>query len=110
MKSLKFTLIWLVVLCVGLAGVALAADKSRLDVILERGYILVGTTGDYKPLVPPGLTPIFTPDWSISAKVLKRSLSAARIKGDLPTLMYGSVSVTCFCRESVLVMPHMAIS
>lgn len=49
MKSLKFTLIWLVILCVALAGVALAADQSRLDVILERGYILVGTTGDYKP-------------------------------------------------------------
>ena len=29
--------------------VAIAADKSRLDVILERGHILVGTTGDYKP-------------------------------------------------------------
>lgn len=32
-----------------MATVALAAEKSRLDVILERGYILIGTTGDYKP-------------------------------------------------------------
>ena len=26
-----------------------SADESRLDTILARGYILVGTTGDYKP-------------------------------------------------------------
>jgi cyclohexadienyl dehydratase len=49
MKHLKFILIWLVVLCVVLTTAALAAEKSRLDVILQRGHILVGTTGDYKP-------------------------------------------------------------
>jgi len=32
-----------------IATVALAAEKSRLDVVMERGHILVGTTGDYKP-------------------------------------------------------------
>lgn len=32
-----------------IATAALAAEKSRLDVIIERGHILVGTTGDYKP-------------------------------------------------------------
>ena len=31
------------------ASFGVAAEKSRLDVVLERGYILVGTTGDYKP-------------------------------------------------------------
>lgn len=31
------------------ASSGIAAEKSRLDVILERGHILVGTTGDYKP-------------------------------------------------------------
>ncbi len=34
-------------LCIATSVVA--ADKSRLDEILERGHILVGTTGDYKP-------------------------------------------------------------
>ncbi|MCK5070402.1 MAG: transporter substrate-binding domain-containing protein [Desulfocapsa sp.] len=32
-----------------IATVAFATEKSRLDVIMERGHILVGTTGDYKP-------------------------------------------------------------
>ena len=49
MKSLRYVLVLLVILCVCLATGAIAAEKSRLDVILERGYILVGTTGDYKP-------------------------------------------------------------
>lgn len=37
------------ILCFVVASQAIAAEASRLDVILERGYILVGTTGDYKP-------------------------------------------------------------
>ena len=32
-------------LCI--ATVSIAAEKSRLDVIVERGHILVGTTGDH---------------------------------------------------------------
>lgn len=32
-----------------IATAAFAAEKSRLDVIIERGHILIGTTGDYKP-------------------------------------------------------------
>lgn len=49
MKIFKYTLISLVILCVFLSTGVLAAEKSRMDVILERGYVLVGTTGDYKP-------------------------------------------------------------
>ena len=49
MKRFKYFFIPLVIVCVCWTAVALAAKKSRLDVILERGYILVGTTGDYKP-------------------------------------------------------------
>ncbi len=32
-----------------MATAAFAAEQSRLDVIIERGHILIGTTGDYKP-------------------------------------------------------------
>jgi cyclohexadienyl dehydratase len=49
MKSLRYILFSFLILCSFLAGRSLAAEKSRLDVILERGYILVGSTGDYKP-------------------------------------------------------------
>ncbi len=49
MKNFRYALVSLVILCVCLSTGAIAAEKSRLDVILERGYILVGTTGDYKP-------------------------------------------------------------
>ncbi|MEN8123462.1 MAG: transporter substrate-binding domain-containing protein [Bacteroidota bacterium] len=49
MKIFKYTLISFLLLCIYLSAGVLAADKCRLDVILERGYILVGTTGDYKP-------------------------------------------------------------
>jgi cyclohexadienyl dehydratase len=49
MKQLKSILVLLVILLTYSSTFALAAEKSRLDVIIERGYILVGTTGDYKP-------------------------------------------------------------
>ncbi len=31
-------------------GVRAEAAESKLDTIVERGYIMVGTTGDYKPM------------------------------------------------------------
>lgn len=37
------------IICLVMAPRAIAAETSRLDVILERGFVLVGTTGDYKP-------------------------------------------------------------
>lgn len=49
MKNLKrvgFVLLLLVM--AGVSGEA-GAEQSRLDEIISRGYILVGTTGDYKP-------------------------------------------------------------
>jgi len=49
MKQFKSILVLLVILLTYFSTSALAAEKSRLDVIIERGYILVGTTGDYKP-------------------------------------------------------------
>ena len=32
-----------------LAALLLVSAPSRLDVVLERGHILVGMTGDYRP-------------------------------------------------------------
>lgn len=52
MKKVRFVLVLLVLLVISIicfSALTLAAEKSRLDVIPERGYILVGTTGDYKP-------------------------------------------------------------
>jgi cyclohexadienyl dehydratase len=49
MKNVKRISLVLLVLWLGLVASAVGAEQSRLDVILERGYILVGTTGDYKP-------------------------------------------------------------
>ncbi len=49
MKRLKHIIVPLVILLVCLSTAAQAARKARLDIILERGYILIGTTGDYKP-------------------------------------------------------------
>ena len=49
MKKVKLIVGLSLILLVILSSLALAGEKSRLDVILERGYILVGTTGDYKP-------------------------------------------------------------
>ncbi len=49
MRRVKLVPILLVVFCLMLSGQALALEKSRLDIILERGHIRVGTTGDYKP-------------------------------------------------------------
>jgi cyclohexadienyl dehydratase len=47
-KRLAVSMLSLVLLLC-LSPSAFCAQKSRLDVILERGQILVGTTGDYKP-------------------------------------------------------------
>ncbi len=49
MKKLGIFLSVGLILLLVLSSLAFAGEKSRLDVILERGYILVGTTGDYKP-------------------------------------------------------------
>jgi cyclohexadienyl dehydratase len=49
MKNFRRILVPFVILWVFLAAGFVAAEQSRLDTILERGYILVGTTGDYKP-------------------------------------------------------------
>jgi cyclohexadienyl dehydratase len=49
MKKLLSVAVLFVVFLVCLSPSAFCAQKSRLDVILERGQILVGTTGDYKP-------------------------------------------------------------
>ncbi|GBC63023.1 cyclohexadienyl dehydratase [Desulfonema ishimotonii] len=49
MKFLKRTLISFVISSLLITASALAAEKSLLDTISERGYLLVGTTGDYKP-------------------------------------------------------------
>lgn len=47
-QAQRFIVSWLILLVLAATG-AVAAEKSRLDTILERGSILVGTTGDYKP-------------------------------------------------------------
>ena len=39
----------LAIIMILLPSIALGQMKSRLDEITERGYIRVGTTGDYKP-------------------------------------------------------------
>jgi cyclohexadienyl dehydratase len=39
----------LAIIMISLPSIALGQMKSRLDEITERGYIRVGTTGDYKP-------------------------------------------------------------
>lgn len=49
MKKLTSVLVLFVVFLLSVSSSALCAEKSRLDVILDRGYVLVGTTGDYKP-------------------------------------------------------------
>lgn len=49
MKNVKRVSIVVLVLWIGLVASVAGAVQSRLDVILDRGYILVGTTGDYKP-------------------------------------------------------------
>ena len=49
MRNLKRISVVLLVLWIGLVAGVAGAQESRLDVILERGHILVGTTGDYKP-------------------------------------------------------------
>ncbi len=49
MKIRRLAFVSLVILAVFFVTGALAAETSRLNTILERGYILVGTTGDYKP-------------------------------------------------------------
>ncbi len=49
MKICKYILISLAALCIALPNTVLAAEKPLIDSILERGHILVGTTGDYKP-------------------------------------------------------------
>ena len=46
MKIRRLTFVSLVILAVFFVTGALAAETSRLNTILERGYILVGTTGD----------------------------------------------------------------
>jgi cyclohexadienyl dehydratase len=38
-----------VIQCICLSAFVLAAETPQLDIILERGYIRVGTTGDYIP-------------------------------------------------------------
>ncbi|HID15483.1 MAG TPA: transporter substrate-binding domain-containing protein [Candidatus Atribacteria bacterium] len=49
MKRVKLSLVLSIILLIILSSVIFASPKSKLDIILERGYILVGTTGDYKP-------------------------------------------------------------
>ena len=49
MKNMKRVSLVALVLWVGLIASVAGAQQSRLDLILERGQILVGTTGDYKP-------------------------------------------------------------
>ena len=49
MKKLLAVSMLSVVWLVCLSASVFCAQKSRLDVILERGQILVGTTGDFKP-------------------------------------------------------------
>ena len=49
MNRSKITALLVACCFICIATAAIAAEKSRLDVILERGHILVGTTGDYKP-------------------------------------------------------------
>jgi cyclohexadienyl dehydratase len=48
-KICKYILISLAALCIALPNTVLAAEKPLIARILERGHILVGTTGDYKP-------------------------------------------------------------
>jgi cyclohexadienyl dehydratase len=45
-QQLSFVMLFLSIL---LLSTTSFAEQSRLDVISERGYIVVGTTGDYKP-------------------------------------------------------------
>ncbi|GAK61393.1 putative cyclohexadienyl dehydratase [Candidatus Vecturithrix granuli] len=47
LKSYRIVLLAIFLLC--LTSIAVVAEQSRLDLILERGSILIGTTGDYKP-------------------------------------------------------------
>jgi cyclohexadienyl dehydratase len=49
MKKMLSVAVLFVVLLLCLSPSAFCAQKSLLDVILERGQILVGTTGDFKP-------------------------------------------------------------
>lgn len=49
MKFFKHAAILIAILSAWLPAGGHAAGKPRLDVILERGTILVGTTGDYQP-------------------------------------------------------------
>ncbi|MEW6262287.1 MAG: transporter substrate-binding domain-containing protein [Thermodesulfobacteriota bacterium] len=49
MKAGRFVLFAILAVTLLVGGNALAAEKSRLDVIAEKKVILVGTTGDYKP-------------------------------------------------------------
>ncbi len=49
MRKLRVFVGLSLILLIIFSTLALAGEKSRLDIILERGYILVGTTGDYKP-------------------------------------------------------------
>ncbi len=49
MKIFKLILLSLAVLCGSSIATELAAESTRLDAILERGVIHVGTTGDYQP-------------------------------------------------------------
>lgn len=49
MKSAKFLPVYFIALCISLALNVASAAESHIDKIIERGFILVGTTGDYKP-------------------------------------------------------------
>ncbi len=49
MRKFKLLIGTILILIIILSAIGMAQEKSRLDIILERGYILVGTTGDYKP-------------------------------------------------------------
>lgn len=49
MKNVRRVSIGLLMLLLVLVSSIANAQQSRLDEILERGYVLVGTTGDYKP-------------------------------------------------------------
>ena len=43
-------LVMLIAIIVLSSSYCQAAEDSRLDIIMARGYILVGSTGDYKPM------------------------------------------------------------
>ena len=59
--------------------------QNRVDVEVHNGVLTI--RGQVSLEEYEGLTPIFTPGWSMSASVLNRCRSEARIRGDLPTLM-----------------------